>query len=174
MENLEAYMKQRPQMKTGDLLLWKSSSVIGWLIRLFSSGNVNHAGLVLCLEEFAHLKDRRWTLEALEPGIVLHLLSRRLGKYDGSVWCYPLKEEYDYCRSDLGAWAIEKVGTPYDYGSLFKNALGRVSADANKFFCSEYAYMAYKENGLPVDFEKAPRPADMPSLGIFDEPVQIL
>jgi len=174
MGKLETYLKYRPQMKTGDLLLWKSRSVIGWLIRLFSRGNVNHAGLVLDLHEFAHLIDRRWTLEALEPGIVLHLLSRRLGKHDGSVWWYPLKDDYDYCRLDLGAWAIEKVGTPYDYGSLFKNALGRVSADANKFFCSEYAYMAYRENGINLDFEKAPRPADMPSFGIFEEPIQIL
>jgi len=174
MEKLDTYYKHRPMMQTGDLLLWKSRSVIGWLIRLFSSGNVNHAGLVLCLDEFAHLTDRRWTLEALEPGIVLSLISRRFEKYDGSAWWYPLKGEYNSCRHDLGEWAIEKVGTPYDYGSLFKNALGRVSADASKFFCSEYAYMAYKEVGLPVDLEKAPRPADMPGLGIFKEPTQIL
>lgn len=173
MANLELYMRYRSHMQTGDLLLWKSHTLLGWMIRLFSRGEVNHAGLVLKLEEFAHLKERRWTLEALEPGIVLHLISNRLAKFDGEVWWYPLKDEFYEHRANLGEWAIAMVGTPYDYGSLFKNALGRVSVNANRLFCSEYAYMAYKENGLPVYQKKAPRPADMPGLGIFKDKVKL-
>jgi hypothetical protein len=173
MEKLDIYLEHRGEMQTGDLLLWKSRSIIGALIRFFSRGDFNHAGLVLKLEEFANLKDRRWTLEAMESGIVLHLLSRRLQAYDGEIWWYPLKDMFDYCRDDIGSWSIEKVGTPYDYGSLFKNALGRVSADAKSFFCSEYAFMAYRDNGIPVDFDKAPRPADMPLLDIFGPPVKL-
>jgi uncharacterized protein YycO len=173
MNDLKLYNSFREELNSGDLLLWKSHSVLGWLIRKFSRGNVNHAGLVIRLDQFSGLTDRRWTLEALGNGIMLNLLSRRLLEYDGRVYWYSLNPEYDSLRTKISEWAIEKSGVPYDYGSLFKNALGRVSADAKKFFCSEYCYMAYKESGIEFEFKKAPRPADMPLLGIFEEPVRI-
>jgi hypothetical protein len=57
--------------------------------------------------------------------------------------------------------AFQYIGVPYDYKSLFKNAFGRVSADARALFCSEYCFLCYGKTG------KAPTPGEMPKLGIF-------
>jgi hypothetical protein len=109
---------------------------------------------------------RRFTTEALEHGIILNLLSKRLEEYDGEVYWYPLMEAWD--RTVIGERAMEYIGVPYDYGSLFKNAFGKVSADARELFCSEYCFICYGFSG------KAPTPGDMPGLGIFMKPVRIL
>ena len=54
----------------------------------------------------------------------------------------------------------------YDFGSLFKNIIGRVSSNAEKYFCSEFVWINWKESGLlPYEVDqiiKAPRPGDLP------------
>jgi len=170
---MELYRKHQETLQTGDCLLWRSRPVIGWLIRLFSWAKVNHAGLVVRPHEHGPFKDRRFTLEALESGIILRLLSERLRGFDGQVYLYPLKEEFAFTREGIGDWAIKLEGTPYDYSSLFRQIFGRVSADMKRLFCSEFCYFAWKENGIPIEEEKAPRPGDIPKLGIFKEPILI-
>lgn len=170
---MELYTQHQNTMKTGDCLLWRSRSILGWLIRLFSRAKVNHAGLVVRPNEYGHFKDRRFTLEALEDGIILRLLSERLRGFRGQVYLYPLKDEFAETRDEIGRWALTQEGTPYDYGSLFKQIFGRVSAEMTRYFCSEFCYVAWRESGLPVSETKAPRPGDVPRLGIFKEPVLI-
>ncbi len=165
---MDAYRKYRPYMRTGDCILWTSHSVLGWLIRKFSNSPFNHASLVICLEEYRGLTDRIFHLEALEGGIEFNLLSQRLLNHRGSALWLPLKPSFDLLRPKIGAWAFEQVGTPYDYGSLFKQILGRVSAEATKLFCSEYCYLAWKNAGIDMPPVKhAPRPGDIPDLKIF-------
>ena len=173
MSNLDLYNQRKANMKSGDCLLWRSSSVVGWLIRLFTSHTVNHARIVIRPHDYGHFKNRRFTIEALENGIILRLLSERLRNFNGKVWLYPLRDEYDFARELIVKWAIEKEGTPYDYGSLFKQIFGRVSAVMKQFFCSEFCYIAWKESGIPVNEEKAPRPGDIPALDIFKEQILI-
>jgi len=170
---IELYAQHRVKMQTGDCLLWRSSSVLGWAIRLFSWAKVNHAGLVVRPNEWGLFKDRRFTLEALEGGIVLRLLSERLRDFNGKVWLYPLKDEFAVLRDEICRWALAQEGTPYDYGSLFKQVFGRVSVEMTRYFCSEFCYAAWLKAGLPVNEPKAPRPGDIPKLGIFKEPVLI-
>jgi len=174
MGKLDLYIKERPDMKTGDLLQWRSESFLGAAIRFFSRANVNHSGLIISLNEYSGLVDRRFTLEALGSGIVLRLLSERVREHKGRLWLYPLKNEFDICRDAVAEWALLKVGTPYDYKSLLKQVAGRVSSNASRLFCSEYCFMAWKAAGIPVTSKKAPRPGDMPGLGIFKDPVRIL
>jgi uncharacterized protein YycO len=173
MSELKMYMTVRHVMKTGDCILWQSNSVVGWLIRRFSRANVNHASLVISLSEYGNLVDRRFLLEALDAGIVLHLLSRRLMKFSGKVWWYSLQDKYDSHRDKIGEWALLQVGVKYDYKSLFRQMVGRVSACAKEFFCSEYCFIGWKESGIPLE-GKAPRPGDIVKLGIFKKPIRIL
>jgi hypothetical protein len=166
MNDLTVYNTVKGQMRTGDLLLWRSRSLLGAVIRYFSKATVNHAGLVMRFAEYEGDDARRFTTEALEHGIVLNLLSKRLEEYDGEVYWYPLMEAWD--RTVIGERAMEYIGVPYDYHSLFKNAFGKVSADARELFCSEYCFICYGFSG------KAPTPGDMPDMGIFKDPVKIL
>lgn len=165
---LAKYNEIRHKMQTGDLLLWRSNSLLGAAIRYFSKGNVNHASIVMCFPEYEGEECRRWTTEALEHGTVLNLLSRRLDKYDGQVWWYPLKDDWGQQRCIIGRRALSMIGIEYDYGSLFKNLLGKVNAEARRLFCSEYYFLALGMEG------KAPTPAGLPGLGIFKDAVQIL
>lgn len=175
-DKLLKYISCRPMMQTGDLLQYRSKSCLGWLIRLFTGHEVNHSGLVVRIKEHENRKDRRWTLEALESGIVLHLLSRRLTKdFKGEAWWYPLLPEFDAYRDAIGGWAFSKVGVGYDYWGLLKQAAARVAPDARRFWCSEFCYFAYKEVAIPIpEFEHGPRPGDMPKLNIFGPRVQIM
>lgn len=164
-------------MKTGDCLLWRSRSALGWLIRKFSKAPVNHAGLVIRFASYAGIRDRRWTLEALSSGVELSLLSKALKDYKGQVVWLPLDPRgiTTEQRDEMGSWAMLHHKTPYDFSSLFKQVLVRVSVDAKRFFCSEYCYLAWKAakiNGLPK-LKHAPRPGDLPLLGIFTSPVLI-
>jgi hypothetical protein len=167
MGDLILYNQHREQMRTGDLLLWRANSLLGVAIRHFSKADVNHASLVMHFEQYEGGEHRRFTTEALGQGIVLNLLSRQLEQYDGKVWWLPLKDDWESRRAMVGTNAMKYIGTPYDYKSLFRNAFGRVSADARELFCSEYCFLAYGLTGT------APTPGDMPGLGIFKDPVLI-
>jgi hypothetical protein len=172
MNDLCTYDSVKKDMKSGDALLYKSRSLLGWLIRLFSK-DFNHAGLVVQLDMYQGQECRRWTLEALQHGVVLNFLSRRLQEVDGECWWYPLKEEYNGQREKVGEYALAQSGQPYDYDSLFKNILGRVSVNARELFCSELAFLSWRFAGIVIG-EVAPRPGDIPKLNIFKEPIRII
>jgi len=164
----DVYSSIREQMKTGDLLQWKSNSIIGSLIRWKTKSTVNHSSLVLRIPEYQGKEKRVWTTEALEHGTVLNLLSRRIDEFDGELWWFPLKDEWHPKCEMIGEYALKMIGLPYDYKSIVKQIVGRVSADARALFCSEYCYLAYGFEG------KAPNPGEMPKLGIFKEGVKLL
>lgn len=169
---MEKYLAVREKMQTGDCLQWRSASALGWLIRFFTRSDVNHTGIVIRF--FQWEREHIFTLEVLEHGVVLQQLSKRLSVFDGACWWYPLKPEYDRNRDAIAAWAINQAGTEYDYESLFKQMFSRVSANARALFCSEYAYLAWQQGGVPVPDGPAPRPCDIPALGIFNDPTQIM
>jgi hypothetical protein len=170
--DLTKYNSLKDQIKTGDYFEWTGKSLLDKAISLFTGGP-SHGCLILHLEEFEDLKDRRFILEAEAPGIILTLASKRLEEFNGSVRWFPLKEAFDSYRDSIADWALCQVGTPYDFLSVFKNLFGYVSADARKLFCTEYVYLAYKNAGLPIPDIPAPRPGDMFGLGILDFPVKL-
>lgn len=172
-KEIALYNRYRGQLRTGDHLGWRSKTAVGFLIRLFSSAEINHSGLVIRLKEFQGLQDRRFTIEALEHGIVLRLLSERLSHFKGELYWYPLKAHLEHHRPMIAAWALNHLGVPYDFGSLFRNILGRVSQNAERFFCSEFCYMAWKASGIPLVWWQAPTPGDIDGLTIFEKKVRI-
>lgn len=160
-------------MKSADLIEWGSASMIGGLIRLFTRKKVNHSSILLNLDTFAGLKERRFVLEALEHGIELNLMSMRLEDFKGEVYWSALKPQYDHLRGNIAAWALERIGTEYDYHSLFANMFGKVSQDGKKFFCSEYYHMALVAAGI-LPKGKAARPGEFNKYMIHEKPVRIL
>jgi len=164
------YSQHQNQINSGDVILWKGDGAISRLIRLY--GGYSHASLVLRLDEFKGLTDRRFILEANASGIELRILSWRIKKYDGEAWWLPLQDEYLSVREKIVTWALGQVGTPYDFHSVFKNIFGRVSVDCQKYFCSEYVFLAYQAAGL-VQGDTAPRPGDIAKWTLFKEPVRL-
>jgi hypothetical protein len=146
---------------------------LGRIIQIFTHSRINHAGLVIRFDQYQGQQGHVWTLEALAGGISLGLLSKVLGTYSGYCWLYPLKDQYDPLRNRLGEWALEQVGTPYDYYSLIMNAFGHVKTSVESLFCSEFNFLDWEKAGI-VTGNIAPTPADIPKLGIFKAPIQIL
>lgn len=169
MNDLSKYNEVKHLIQTGDLLMWSSDGIVGKAIRWRTLSEFSHASLAIRLAEYEGAEGRRFTTEALADGVVLNILSARLANYDGRVWWYPLDEEK--CRvkrSHVGECALSLIGTPYDYQSILRLCLKRVSTEINKLFCSEYCAVCYGLGG------EAPTPADMPKLGIFKEEVRLV
>jgi len=184
---MSLYLEYRAEISTGDALQWRSSTLLGWAIRLFAKPkkenrgragyDVNHTSLAITFSEYDQY--RRYTTEALEHGIDLNLLSRRLREYKGEVYWLPLMLRYNYCRPAIGKIALSHMGIDYDYKSLLRQTHSRVRPDRKQLFCSEHYFIAVRAgfniNGVELldSMEKAPRPCDIPDLGIFEEPIRI-
>lgn len=159
------YAELRSQIKTGDAILWKSRGVIPWLIQRFSA--FSHASLVVRLDRYEEFTDRIFLVEALAAGVQLRLLSERLKNHRGETfWFKPIGLSHS-ARTRIGTSALDVCarGIPYDYGSLFRNMLGRVSLNARRYFCSEFIWDMWRKAPFfqavmgPVT---APRPGDIP------------
>jgi hypothetical protein len=166
--DLAKYESVKDQMKTGDLLQWSTNGIVGEGIRLFTHSEFSHSSLVLRLQEYEGLERRRFTTEATRKGVVLNLLSNRLQGENGRVWWYPLKEDWDCKRQDIGEKALLNIGKSYAFGNAAKFLIGKVSEDMNKMFCSQLCYVAYGFGGVP------PSPGEMLDLGIFKEGMEII
>ena len=158
------------EVKTGDLIEWRTSSIIGWLIRLRTGENRNHSSMVVRLD----LEDekRRHIIEANEM-VEFNLLSDRLRYHRGSAYWSPLKPEFDDKREVLKNWAIEQRGKPYDWGGFFFSLLGHVSYDIRRYFCSELVCAGLVHAGIIKCPDKAPWPGEFARFNCYGPEVRI-
>ncbi len=168
MNDLTTYNTVKQDMRTGDLLQWHSDTPLGWMIRAKTHSRFNHSGLVIRLAEYEGLERRRFTHEALEYGVILNLLSRRLEEFNGECYWYPLKDEWDVKRQTTGELAMSFTGISYDYFAIAMQLFTSVQADCAQLFCSEMCFLSWGFSGV------APNPGELLSLGIFKEGVKIL
>ena len=178
---LSLYLAARGQMRTGDLLQWKSNSLLGAAIRLKTQKdrrehevendiNVNHSSLAICLTEKESGDLRMHTNEAMGGGTIPAFLSVRLQQYNGSVWWYPLSDELDEQRIGIGRRAFENLGIGYDYWAIAKQLFGiHPKIDGSRLYCNEYCCVCWGIKGAT-----AKSPNWLPNLGIFKEPVRII
>lgn len=180
MDNLKLYKKYRDLIKTGDLLQWRSNSLLGKAIRAKTSKdrrsyevwagiNVNHSSLAIRMIEESTGDLRIFTTEALEKGTIPAFMSKRLEAYDGSVWWYPLKGEWDESRPVISRRAFDNLGVPYDYFAIAQQLLGFTPKQGgNALYCNEYCCVCWG-----IEQDTAHNPNWLPNLGIFKEPVRI-
>jgi len=172
---LTIYNCLAPQMDTGDLIEWRSKSAIGAAIRFFTGENVNHSSLVVRLPYDGC--SRRFVVEAIGSGLEFRLLSNQIERYHGAAWWYSLKKEPKKPLDKMGEWALTEVskGIKYDFADLIKQAFGRVSLDAKRWFCSEVVDACYIEHGIiQPDPDGARRPGEFSNLGIFESKARLI
>ena len=166
------YQAHRSEMGTGDVLEFCSHSMLGRLIRWKTGKDVNHTALII---EADFLGDKRlMLLEALGAGIAPNFLSNRITDFDGEIYWLKLQKEWGSRKIDIMREALKYVGTPYDYGSIFKQLFRRVSVDFNKLFCSEFGYNVLQKVGIAPLLPTAPYPGEMCDLGCFENRIRIL
>ncbi len=173
--DVRSYDQVRPLLRSGDCVLWRSRGLVPWIIQRFTE--YSHAALVVRLDEYEGLRDRVFLVEAVGSGVELRLLSERLPR-DGRGRAYVFQPQtlrgysQDWIRAEALTLAARGVG--YDFKGLFGNLLGRVSTDAQRYFCSELVWNKWHKAGVlrannlrPEGVEalrrgKAPRPGDIP------------
>lgn len=165
---IDLYDTFAPVMKTGDMLFFHGHKPVSILVRAFSRGYFSHTSMVTRLAEVEGAgRIRRYHTEADGARVYPGLLSRKVWDYDGEVWYFPLKDEWDIHRGEILDRLAEMWGVPYDFRSLFRNIVTRVNADASKLFCSEMNYLALGYTG------KAPTPSELAKFDIFKGSVMI-
>lgn len=173
MNSLDRYTLTRPAMLTGDVIEWRSRTIIGALIRARTGADVNHSSLVVNFD-FDGCRQRRYVLEALNGGIELRLLSKRLERHHGEAYWSALDPRFDGYRSRLLGWALDKVGTEYDYGSLFKQLFASVSLNAERYFCSEFVQDAWECAEIIPRQDRAIQPGGFDDLGVLMRRVKLI
>ena len=161
-----AYEAIRPWLATGTIILWQGDDLLGRAIRCFS--RFSHASLVVRSLDPQHA-ERVDIIEALPTGLELRHLSQRMQGYRGRVFAFrAFGLEDDVVQARVKSFALDQcaLAVPYDYAGLFANILGRVSEDAHRFFCSEFAAKALEQAGIARRAAwgsgKAARPGDIP------------
>jgi hypothetical protein len=164
---LDMYNAVKDRMKTGDILLWQSDSLLGSAIRWRTKSDVNHASMIIRMSEWEGLERRRFHTEAMERGVYPNLLSNRLEGCKGKVWWLPLKDSWDNKRQLIGERLTDCWGKKYDYKSLLWQAIGKVSIDTQQLFCSEVIDYALGFTG------QAHNPGELEGLGINSDKILI-
>ncbi len=161
-------------MDTADLVEWRTRSTVGGLIRLRTGLDVNHTSVVIRLDQY--FQKRLFILEAVEWGVALAPLSERLRRFNGNARWLRLRPEWAVYRREIGKHALAFAGIPYDYGSLFRQLLGHVSANARRLFCSELAFIAMKRAQVPPAAAriKVPWPGEFEKIGTHVAGAEIL
>lgn len=192
MNDLTLYKRLAPILETGDVILYEGNSVIGKTIRWWTKHILlrkapdkatrkicNHGNQIIRIQEYEQQTDRRWCLDARAAGVFPVLLSDYLANYDGHAYLYRLKDQYNCVRNSIGCEALSYAGKCYDFLGLIKNAVGLVSAELRKLWCTEAIFLALRDGGRIVSGDKGPRPDMVPFLigpdrqVIFKEPIKL-
>ena len=168
---LVLYESIRPQLKTGDLVLFSGKGAVSRLIQRVTGGPWSHVGLVVRVKELddAVMLWESTTLTTLPDvdvgrpirGVQLVSLSQRLDSYAGDVAIRQLHCPLTFGQRDaLAALRHRLARRPYEQRQLelLRSALdtfGRDNReDLSSTFCSELVAEAYQAMGLLPEVPK--------------------
>jgi len=147
------YIKIRPGIKTGDILLCDGAGWISWLIKLISGGPVSHiamcivsgAGQVQVLESTTLNKFSR------KSGVQLNPMGKWVKHYRGKVFIRHLKVERPARMiTGLNVFVNHIRGTSYEkslwqlFCAAWDGWFGENKPDLSSIFCSELVAAVYQ------------------------------
>jgi len=158
MSNLTKYHQYRDKIQPGDLISFRGKGIIPGIIRWRTGFKDTHSAMVMCL--LGKGREKRLVItESLNFGPTVNYLSDRIEKYNSEIWWYPLYATQEQREAmNLIAWDNLCKQTRYDYGGLFRQALGSVSLDASRLFCSEMVQYYWQEASVIKKYKKAFNP----------------
>lgn len=160
---LNVYYRLRSAMDTGDLLLWAGRDILAKIIQLWSYPS--HASTIVRLTGLGRF--RLFNYESLALGFRPHFLSHELRGCKGSVWWYKLKDQAQ--RAVIEDRIFRYDGTAYAFRTLFELPIERPDIETDQMVCSEAVEVV---EGITKG--KVLTPAELPSLGLWEPPIQIL
>lgn len=178
MNKLDLYQSYRDRIiagGTGGIALWSHDSLLGAMIKELGpkqskllSRKVNHASVLVMLSGLASGDIRIFNYESLEDGFHPHYLSNELKNYDGSVFWLKLKEGYDQRAIEDRIFKYDS--TPYGYKDLLRMAYRHPDIETSEMICSESTVVVV--TGATTG--KILAPGELPDLGCWEAPIQIL
>ena len=161
------YDKYKDQIKTGDLIEFKTPGIISTLIRIRTGKDVNHTAIALRLTNYDN--ERLFIGEATEDGFVPTILRHKLEKVDYTrAYWVPLRDEYEEYRHEIGKCLLTLIGRrpPYDYWALFTQLFGHTPLSPKKLFCSETVHCINKNIGI-AQRDNAPWPGEFENTKLY-------
>lgn len=146
----QAYESVRPQFEAGDLLCFRGNGPISLLIRFFTKSRYSHVGLVFRYE------DHVYCLEAVGRGVSLLIMSELVGRYNGGIDYFEIKDATDAQRTGALGFSFQQLGKRYNRAGIIRFLWFLVFGDKEKtradgsFFCSELVEEAYRRQGLSL------------------------
>ena len=146
MEKLSEYRKN---IKSGDLIAYKSryrkgwTSWLGFMVSLFSMSRYSHVGIALWLGE------RLFLVSADIPEVKLELITRTNPFHHialGMEWSDRHTEEL-----------LKHLGEPYSIIEAIRGYMGSNDETNNKWFCTEFARVFYQKFGYEFGDDLTPQ-----------------
>jgi hypothetical protein len=168
MRDLSQYDGLRDLIKTGDLVEFATTGLIGQSIMKVTGRTASHSSIVIRMPY--KNSTRRYIIEAVRTGVQPSLLSDVLQHCEGTCTWYGLKPEYDHLRDRLGDFAFNEMARhkKYDFVGVIAQLFGRVRLNAERLYCTELPELTYIDaEMIKPDPAGARRPGDLPTTGIF-------
>lgn len=155
-----SYETYRELIKNGDVLLYRGTGWMSWLIQKVTRSPYSHAGVA------AWWNTRLMVLEAVGKGVVASPLSENLKRYHGRVdyfWCATAIA--DPQRTQMLDFAQMQLGKEYNLmqvimngvrtllGVRIKNRKGRFKHAAGTYFCSQYVSDVYCQANVDLGID---------------------
>jgi hypothetical protein len=167
----------RPQIKNGDVLMFKGKCRSSFLIKWLTKSPYSHAGIAVWWNE------RLMIMEAVMKGVRVAPLSRCIHQHKGNVeWFRLQKEIAEEDRLRMVIFAQEELGKSYArwkavlFGLkvLFRRDLSKKDElrMENKLFCSHYVAQIYNSIGLDLKKNREDRfmsPGDIASSPLLEK-----
>jgi hypothetical protein len=168
-----------PQIRTGDVLLFRGRSLFAWLIKARTRSVYSHAGVVQRIRTNGH--SRVWVVEALEPfGVRAFPLERYVALGEEIDWF--VLDDPTIDPEKVADYAMDQVGKKYSVAGVWWSfswvaravqavfRLHRVTrrlANAKSWFCSELVAAALRHAGFKSDEGLVPLETDPGAVARF-------
>ena len=150
------------QIKPADLFFTTSNSFISWSIRQRTWGRYSHVQIIVSAEvkerffpEKGEKEERKEYIEKTIPEISV------VSADAGGVYCRAIHEDEknkyaimtcpgitESERDEIVKFCLSQIGKPYDFIGLASFLVYKELQNDNSWFCSELAYVAYKQAGI--------------------------
>ena len=183
--DLTIYNSVKDLMRTGDGLGFANTGLISKAIMWKTNSDVNpvnpiqlsHFGCLVRAGLYEGKEQRRFTMEAMAPGFYPDILSKYIINYPGHIYWYPLKDEWEPYRDEIGVQILSMIGIPYDYFGVAKQLVMKVSESARKLWCSEAEEVGLQNVAPQLCADVGGvglTPTGMWKLGTFKEPTKLI
>ena len=136
-------------IKPGDLFFTTSSSIVSWFIRQRTWGEFSHVQVIVnAPQPPLNLRGGEGELDVISAdgeGVTCRNVREGELIYH-AILTYPQMTDEE--RQNVVKFCFSQIGKPYDFVGLGSFLLYKELQNDDRWFCSELAYVAYKQAGI--------------------------